>query len=350
MSRAASARAVLCTPNPLSPTPQRPWHCLLPNLGVRRVFRGPCLWKRAYLQVLCKVHNFYKTRWPCGGERMRATTRFQCTAVAFSPFEERQLAVGSAQHFGIVGNGCQSIFVQEPRGLVEVRQLPTQDSVLDCCWSECNGNQLISACGDGSVKLWDLSLQVNRPFVAFREHTKEVHGLSWNLVDKHSFLSASWDSTVKLWSPASMKSMSTWRVPQQGSVYSVAWSPRWSAVFATGSQDRLVKVFDSRSPKAAVVLMGHGHDVLSVDWCKYDDYLLASGSADHTGRIWDLRMPNEQLLVLNGHRYAVRRIRFSPFVAKQIVTCSYDLTVAVWDVTGPLSSGPQVSWCLAKSY
>jgi len=38
---------------------------------------------------------------------MRGSTRFQCTAVAFSPFEERQIAVSSAQHFGIVGNGCQ---------------------------------------------------------------------------------------------------------------------------------------------------------------------------------------------------------------------------------------------------
>ena len=88
---------------------------------------------------------------------MRAATRFQCTAVAFSPFEERQIAVGSSQHFGIVGlhfisdmlcfnmlrvcalihmmvcvcvgNGCQSVYMQQPRGLVEVRQFPTQDAV-----------------------------------------------------------------------------------------------------------------------------------------------------------------------------------------------------------------------------
>jgi len=25
-------------------------------------------------------------------------------------------------------------------------------------------------------------------------------------------------------------------------------------------------------------MVGHGHEVLSVDWCKYDDFLLASGS------------------------------------------------------------------------
>ena len=123
--------------------------------------------------------------------------------------------MGSAQHFGIVGNGCQSIFMQGPSGLSEVRQFATQDAVLDCCWSECNGNQLLSACGDGSLKLWDVSLTVNRPFIAFKEHTKEVQGVSWNLVSKDSFLSASWDSSVKLWSPASPMSISTWMLPGQ---------------------------------------------------------------------------------------------------------------------------------------
>ena len=140
------------------------------------------------------------------------------------------------------GNGCQSVFVLQPRGLVESRQFLTQDAVLDCCWSECNANQLISACGDGSLKLWDLSLPGTRPLIAFKEHLKEVHAVSWNLVNKDSFLSASWDGQVKHWSPASPQSLATWRLPAQGSVYSVAWSPRWASTFATGSQDKMLKV------------------------------------------------------------------------------------------------------------
>ncbi|MGB1593787.1 MAG: hypothetical protein ACPIOQ_13620, partial [Promethearchaeia archaeon] len=40
---------------------------------------------------------------------IRAATRFQSTAVAYSPWNESSLAVGSAQHFGIVGNRTHAI-------------------------------------------------------------------------------------------------------------------------------------------------------------------------------------------------------------------------------------------------
>ena len=32
-------------------------------------------------------------------------TPFNCCSVEFSPFEERKLAVATAQYFGVVGNG-----------------------------------------------------------------------------------------------------------------------------------------------------------------------------------------------------------------------------------------------------
>ena len=91
---------------------------------------------------------------------------------------------------------------------------------------------------------WSEALRSSLSLVALstKEHLKEVHAVSWNLVNKDSFLSASWDGQVKHWSPASPQSLATWRLPAQGSVYSVAWSPRWASTFATGSQDKMLKV------------------------------------------------------------------------------------------------------------
>ena len=44
-----------------------------------------------------------------------------------------------------------------PNGLVEVARFESADGLYDCCWSEENENILVSASGDGSVKVWDVA-------------------------------------------------------------------------------------------------------------------------------------------------------------------------------------------------
>jgi hypothetical protein len=73
--------------------------------------------------------------------------------VEFSPFEENKLAVSTAQHFGIIGNGKQYILDVSPHRITELMSFDTRDGVYDCAWSECNENHLISGSGDGSVKM-----------------------------------------------------------------------------------------------------------------------------------------------------------------------------------------------------
>lgn len=40
------------------------------------------------------------------------------------------------------------------------RSFETQDGLYDVAWSEINENQLVTASGDGSIKLWDATLNV----------------------------------------------------------------------------------------------------------------------------------------------------------------------------------------------
>ena len=37
----------------------------------------------------------------------------------------------------------------------------TQDGLYDLAWSEVHENQLVTASGDGSLKLWDVTLNVS---------------------------------------------------------------------------------------------------------------------------------------------------------------------------------------------
>jgi len=96
-----------------------------------------------------------------------------------------------------------------PGGVREVASFDTADGLYDCCWSESHEHLLVSASGDGSVKVWDCSGAAGshgshgpnhaQPLRSLEEHRHEVYAVSWNLVRRDCFLSASWDDTVKLW-------------------------------------------------------------------------------------------------------------------------------------------------------
>ena len=56
-----------------------------------------------------------------------------------------------------------------------------------------------------------------------------------------------------------------------------------------------------------------------------------SASVDKSIKVWDVRNFRVPVSVLNGHGYAVRKVKFSPHSRSVIVSCSYDMTVCMWD-------------------
>ncbi len=133
-------------------------------------------------------------------------TPFMGYACEWSPFEENKLAIASAQHFGVVGNGKQHVIrvntqalrAKQSKGLApqqinapmfkDLAIYNTRDGVYDCAWSELNENHIVSACGDGTLRLWDMGSPKN-PLRAYQGHNAEVYTVEWNLVNKQHFLS-----------------------------------------------------------------------------------------------------------------------------------------------------------------
>lgn len=271
-------------------------------------------------------------------------------ACEFSPFDEKKLAVSTAQHFGVVGNGRQHIFDVTAGGIRELCHFDTRDAIYDCCWSEQNENQLVGCCGDGSVKLWDIPTSMKhggRPIAAWKEHTAECQGVDWNLVSKDTFLSCAWDHTVKLWSPQRQASIFTFGRPvnptgammgesgvHTGVVYDVVWSPYHDNIFASVSEDTQMMIWDKRRPKSVLQVKAHQYEVLTCDFNKYNENIIATGSCDTVIAIWDLRRPSKPLTKLHGHKYAVRRLKWSPHSDRILCSCSYDMSVCVWDYQG----------------
>lgn len=65
-----------------------------------------------------------------------------------------------------------------------------------------------------------------------------------------------------------------------GWVSSVSWSPVNQYLFISGSYDTVMKLWDTRSPKAPLYNMsGHEEKILAVDWSIPS--LLLSGAADN---------------------------------------------------------------------
>lgn len=60
-----------------------------------------------------------------------------------------------------------------------------------------NENQVLAATGDGSIKLFDITLD-KFPVQVWSEHGREVFAVQWNLVTKDTFCSSSWDGTIKI--------------------------------------------------------------------------------------------------------------------------------------------------------
>ncbi|CAG8665140.1 21862_t:CDS:2, partial [Dentiscutata erythropus] len=54
-------------------------------------------------------------------------------------------------NFGLVGN--ERLYILNTG-------VDPNDGLFDCSWSEVNENQIVTASGDGSIMLWDITLMV----------------------------------------------------------------------------------------------------------------------------------------------------------------------------------------------
>jgi len=276
------------------------------------------------------------------------TQGFNPYSVKYSPFFDSRLAVASGANFGLVGNGRLYILSLTPGGIVCEKYFETQDCLFDVTWSEQHENQVLTAGGDGSIKLFDMGVG-EFPVASWQEHGREVFSTHWNLLEKSTFLSSSWDGTIKIWTPERKESLMT--LPVHSCVYSAQYSPHHPQIVTAVSRDSHLRVFDLRTKPSAqnhlnLAIPIHAApkipspnfvprstgptECLTHDWNKYRDSILATAGVDGVIRTFDLRMPSGPMTFLAGHEYATRRISWSPHLSYVLLSSSYDMTCRVW--------------------
>ncbi|RPD52275.1 WD40 repeat-like protein [Lentinus tigrinus ALCF2SS1-6] len=162
----------------------------------------------------------------------------------------------------------------------------------------CNYNQtLVSASSDGTIRAWSphahgQSTPLHEPTI-IGTHTDYVRCLTY-CREQQWFASGSFDRTIKLWDLASATAKTepliTLHPPEaagpKASIYALATDPCGS-VIASGSPERVIRMWDPRSGKRIAKLVGHTDNIRAILISEDAKYLL-TGSADASIKLWSL--------------------------------------------------------------
>lgn len=126
-------------------------------------------------------------------------------------------------------------------------------------------NVLTSACGDGSIQLWNVDTNIihsynsgnYKPKLCYREHSKEVCCVDWNhFAQNPLFMSSSWDCSIKLWNPDYMMSFKTY-ADHSNIVYESKFAKKTANIFASVSADGYLKIWDILQPQPITSIVAH---------------------------------------------------------------------------------------------
>ncbi|RPA79022.1 ribosome assembly protein RRB1 [Ascobolus immersus RN42] len=252
--------------------------------------------------------------------------------------------------------------------ILESRSLPT-NSVTNRIRMNPNAKQTgeylaASMAENGDAYIWDLTphyrsfdspgTTINKaqklPKATIKSHRGvEGYGLDWSpLIQSGALLTG--DNSGKIYLTTRSQS-GGWKTDENafkghtGSIEEIQWSPTEQFVFASGSSDGTVKIWDTRSKKrkAQLSVDVSSSDINVMSWNKRVDFLLATGADDGVWGVWDLRKVAElgsnpsanvtPIASFNFHKEPITSIEFHPTEDSVVQVCSADNTITLWDLS-----------------
>ncbi|MGD8752670.1 MAG: DUF4062 domain-containing protein, partial [Anaerolineales bacterium] len=185
-----------------------------------------------------------------------------------------------------------------------------------------DGQFLLSACEDKTVKIWDLDR--GEELLTLKGHDDEVLDVAITS-DGRQVISASSDETIKIWdfySGSEIRTLSG----HENKTLAIALTPDNQRLISA-SADKTLRIWDLKSGKTLSVLRGHRDWIRDVAITNDGKYAL-SASDDKSLILWDLEQ-NNLVKTLKGHRHRVYAVAIKPDGGKA-VSGGGDMVLKIW--------------------
>ncbi|KAL7014207.1 hypothetical protein ACKWTF_015799 [Chironomus riparius] len=204
-------------------------------------------------------------------------------------------------------------------------------------WSHLNTNILATAATNGCIAIWDLQkFGRQKQLTVYEDHERTTHAVTFHQQDPNFLLSASQDSTLKLFDLREKPNcVSTFQSTE--SVRDVKFNPYNFNSFASVSENGCVHLWDVRRPEKFVQsFTAHSGPIYCLDWHPTQQWL-ATGSRDKLIKIWNMSNTKPTLEHTIYTIAVVGRVRWRPDRKFHIASCSLvvDYSIYIWDVRRP---------------
>ncbi len=208
-----------------------------------------------------------------------------------------------------------------------VQAFRNNSPVWPIAFSTTDANQLAIGSLDGTVKLWNRSIDDHLQIP--NDHARKVTWMIISPANTSQLASGSDDHNVKIWNATTGECVQ--RLRHSSPVSSIAFSPTDANQLASSSNDRAIKIWNIAAGECVETLEGHSSKVSSLIFSPANETRLASGSADGVIKIWDISM-GECVQTLCDPSHSQTSMAFSTIDANQLASASL-FTVTIWDIT-----------------
>jgi len=183
-----------------------------------------------------------------------------------------------------------------------------------------------------------------KPCASFKGHLTEGYALDWSTMVPGKLISGDCKGGIHVWTPRP-DAADAWTVDQRpfighkDSVEDLQWSPTEATVFASGSVDKTLRIWDTRANPASANMLtvddAHDADINVISWNRMEPFIVTGGD-DAVLKVWDLRKLQTKtptpVATFKHHSSAITSVEWHPTDSSVFASSGADDQIVQWDL------------------